>query len=338
MPRRHALRPDEYAALCGAMVVRVSQLESLGLARSTIAQRCRAGGPWQRMLPGIVMLSNGPPRRADRRRAALLYAGDDAVLTGADALELHGMERMPRPSGPVHLLVSEDQRRAGSGRVLAERTARLPVPHPGRWPLAPLVRATLDFTRRTGDRDQVRAVIAEVVQRGRCTPADLGAELEAGCGWGSALPRSVLKEVGDGIRSVAEAQARELVLRSGLPAPQWNVLLYDVGGRFLASPDAWFDEVGLAWEIDSREWHLSPADYDRTLDRRSAMMAEQVIVMHTQPTKLARRNEVLAELRGNYAHAALRPRPPLIVIPADPRNERHFRPLLVDKSAVRCES
>jgi hypothetical protein len=22
-------------------------------------------------------------------------------------------------------------------------------------------------------------------------------------------------------------------------------------------PDVWFDEVGLAWEIDSYEWHLS---------------------------------------------------------------------------------
>ncbi|MDN5932450.1 MAG: hypothetical protein L0I24_15525, partial [Pseudonocardia sp.] len=316
----------------------LGRLEALGLARSTIAQRCRAGGPWQRLLPGIVMLSNGPPTRADRRRAALLYAGHGSVLTGADALELHGMERMPRPSGPVHVLVPADRRRAGSGRVLAERTARLPVPAPGRWSLAPVVRATLDFTRRCNDRNQVRAAIAEVVQRNRCTPAQLGVELEAGCGRGSALSRMVLEEISDGVRSAAEAMARELVLGSGLPAPLWNATLLDRSGNVIACPDAWFDDVGLAWEIDSKEWHLSPEDYERTLDRRSAMMAEHVIVMHTQPRKLVRRQEVLRELRSNYAHAALRPRPPVLAIPADPGNGRHLRPLLVHGSAVGCGS
>lgn len=335
MPRHATLRPDEYASLLGAGIVRVSQLEALGLARSTVAQRCRAGGPWQRLLPGTVMLNNGPPTRADRRRAALLYAGAGSVLTGADALELHGMARMPRPSGPVHVLVPAGRRRAGSGRVLAERTARLPAPAPGRWPLAPVARATLDFTRRCADRSQVRATIAEVVQRNRCTPAQLGAELEAGCGRGSAVTRAVLDEISDGVRSAAEAVARELVLGSGLPAPLWNATLLDRSGRVIACPDAWFDDVGLAWEIDSKEWHLSPADYERTLDRRSAMMAEHVIVMHTQPRKLSRRDEVRRELRSNYAHARLRPRPPVRAIPADPGNGRHVRPLLVHEGAVR---
>ena len=124
-------------------------------------------------------------------------------------------------------------------------------------------------------------------------------------------------EVADGVRSAAEAEARELVLRSGLPAPMWNPRLYDRRGGFIAVPDAWFDDVGLAWEIDSREWHLSPEDYDRTLDRRSAMTAENVLVMHTQPSKLtARRAEVGAELRRNYANACLRPRPQVQAIPA----------------------
>jgi hypothetical protein len=317
MPRRtNSLRPDEFAALCGTAVVRVDDLVRLGLARSTIAHRCRAGGPWRRMLPGIVKLDNGPPTRAERRRAALLHAGDGAVLTGLDALELHGMERMPRPSGAVHLLVPAVRRRAGSGLVLVERTDRLPRAVPGRWPLAPVPRAALDACRRIADRDQVRALLAEVVQRARCAPAELNAELAAGSGRGSRLPRDVLAEISDGVRSAAEAKARELVLRSGLPAPLWNAKLYDRGGRFIAMPDAWFDDVGMAWEIDSKEWHLGPVDYEQTLDRRSAMMAEDVVVMHTLPSKLARRTEVLDELRRNHRNAARRPRPPLLAIPA----------------------
>lgn len=302
-------------------MVRAADLVGLGVARSTISHRCRAGGPWQLLLPGILLLHSGPPTRADRRRAALLHAGPAAVLTGADALELHGMTRMPSPSGPVHLLLPADVRRAGSGRVLAERTERLPVAPPGRWALAPEARAVLDFGRRSRNRGEVRAAIAEVVQRGRCTPAELNSELAAGSQRGSALPREVLREISDGVRSAAEAEARALLLRSGMPVPMWNPKLYDRAGRFVAMPDAWFDDVGMAWEIDSLEWHLGPDDYALTLDRRAAMMAEGVVVVHHRPRKLREHPaEVLRDLVANHAHAARRPRPGLLALPSDGAN------------------
>jgi hypothetical protein len=310
MPRRTStLRTEQLVALCGATVVRIDHLVQHGVARSTVGHRCRAGGPWRRLLPGIVKLNNGPVTRADRRQAALLYSGDGAVLTGLDALDLHGMERIPRPSGPVHVLVPAHRRRGGSGLVLAERTKRLPEPVPGRWPLAPITRAALDAGRRSSARDEVRAMLAEIVQRGRCSPAEGGGELAAGSERGTRLAREVLAEISDGVRSVAEADARKLVARSGLPAPLWNAALHDAVGRFIAVADAWFDEVGMAWELDSRAFHLSPADYDRTLERRSAMMAAGIVVLHTLPSKLARRAEALDELIRTYAHAARRPRP-----------------------------
>ena len=312
MPRRiHHLHADELSDLCGAVVVRVSELERHGIGRRTTAYRCRPGGQWRRMLPGVVLLNNGAPTRNDRRQAALVYAGAGAVITSLDALELHGMRRAPAPSGPVHLLIPADRRRVGAGRVLCERTDRLPEIEPGRWPLAPLPRAVLDFARRCGDRNEVRAALAETVQRGRCAPAELAAELAAGSQRGSALPRAVLYEISDGVRSVAEAKARELIQRSGLPRPIWNPRLVDaVTGRFIAMPDAWFDQVGLAWEIDSYEWHLSPDDYDATLARRAALMAAGVTVVHHQPSRVtSQAAAVVDELRRTYAQAALRPRP-----------------------------
>jgi hypothetical protein len=317
VPARTCVLPvDSFAALCGAAVVRVEDLTALGLPRSTIAHRCRAGGPWRRMLPGVVKLHNAPPDRTERRQAALLYAGEGAVLTGLDALELHGMQRMPQPSGPVHVLIPGERRRAGTGLVLAERTDRLPPPPPGRWPLAPIARAALDAARRLADRDQVRSLLAEVVQRGRCSPAELNAELANGSGRGIRLPREVLVEISDGVRSVAEANAREIARRSGLPEPVWNATLYDRYGRFVAMPDAWFDDVGLAWQIDSLEWHLSPADYALTLERRSAMMAEGIVVLHTLPSKLTHRAPALHELRRTHEHAARSPRPAITAVPA----------------------
>jgi hypothetical protein len=148
------------------------------------------------------------------------------------------------------------------------------------------------------------------VQRGFASAAELSAELAAGSSRGSALPREVLREISAGVRSVAEADARALVQRSGLPAPMWNPRLYDGPGRFVASPDAWFDDVAMAWEIDSLEWHLSPDDYAVTVDRRAAMMAVGIVVVHHLPSKL-RKNpaQVLTDLRANHAHAAARPRP-----------------------------
>ncbi|MHA6617587.1 hypothetical protein [Pseudonocardia sp. DLS-67] len=316
MPRRSSPRPDELiVALGGATVVRVEHLVALGLTRSTIAHRCRSGGPWRRLAPGIVKLDNGPVTRVDRRKAALLHAGCGAVLTGLDALELHGMLRMPSPSGPVHMLIPGERRRGGSGLALVERTNRLPVAVPGRWPLAPIARAALDAARRLTARDEVRGLLAEVVQRGRCSPAELNAELADGSGRGARLPREVLLEISDGVRSVAEADAREIAQRSGLPAPIWNAKLHDRHGRFIAMPDAWFDAVGMAWEIDSREFHLSPADYERTLERRSAMMAEGIIVLHTLPKKLRHREDAVNELRRVYASAARRPRPGVLALP-----------------------
>jgi hypothetical protein len=318
MPRLvTGLPAHRVAALCGATVVRVRDLESLGLHRATIAQRCRPGGPWQSLAPGIVMLHNGPRSRDDRRQGALVHAGSRAVITGLDALELHGMERVPAPSGPVHVLVPEDRRQVGYGLALVERTDRIPEPEPGRWPLAPLARAVLDYVRRVGDRDLVRSALAEVVQRGRATAAQLVQELDDGAQRGARLPREVLREVSDGIRSVAEAKARTLLRRSRSLSPaQWNPRIVDASGRFIASPDAWFDNVAMAWELDSREWHLSPADYDATLERRSAMTAAGILVIATQPSRIHQAaTAVLIELESAHIQASLRPRPQLHALP-----------------------
>jgi hypothetical protein len=290
----------------------------MGLHRSTIAHRCRPGGPWRSLLPGVVMLHNAAPTRDDRRSAALLHCGTDSVITGLDALELHGLRRVPSPSGLVHVLVPADRRRSGHGVALVERTERLPVPDAGRWPLAAVDRAVLDFARRCRDPSQVRSGLAEVVQRRWCSPAALATELNAGSRRGSALPREVLREVADGVRSVAEAKARALLLETNLARPLWNSTVIDATtGRFIAVPDAWFDEVGLAWEIDSHEWHLDPEDHARTLTRRVAMTAHGIaVVSHTPGRIIHEWATVHDELRRNLDQAARRPRPAVIAIPA----------------------
>ncbi|ALE78033.1 hypothetical protein WY02_05875 [Pseudonocardia sp. AL041005-10] len=305
----------EIALACPERVVAVARLEALGVPRTTISYRCRPGGPWTRMGSGVVRLDNGPQTREDRCLAGLVHAGPGAIVTGADALVRQGVRAAPVPSGPVHLLVPADRRRIGAGLVVAERTHRLP-PAVGRVPLAPIARAAIDLARRTRDRNLVRTVFAGVVQQRHCRADDLVHELVDGSNRGSALPREVLREILGGVRSVAEATAARLVARSGLPAPVLNVRLERVDGTFLAIPDFWFDDVGLAWQIDSVEFHLAPADYERTVRRRSALVAAGAVVVQTLPSDLRRRPAaVLDELSRAHEQAALLPRPPIVVAP-----------------------
>lgn len=294
----------------GARIVRVDRLERLGLHRRTISRWCRPDGPWSSLAPGVVKLDNGPQTRHDRRTAVLLLAGDGALLTGLDALVLHGVRAVPVPHGPVHVLIPHERRRASGALMLAERTRRLPVPSGIRHPLAPVARAALDAARRTRDGNLVRTLFADLVQHGHCEVGDLVTELNECSSRGTALPRAVLAEITAGVRSVAEAEARRLLRRSGLPQPRLNVRLVDRDGLHVAVVDFWFDDVGMAWEIDSIEFHLGPDDYARTVRRRSHLSRLGVVVVQSLPSDLRTRpDEIVDELRRSYARAALLPRP-----------------------------
>ena len=292
-------------------VITVRELVELGVPSRTVAHRCRYRGPWTRVLPGVVLLSGGRPNTGQRIRAALAYAGESAVLTGMQAVVAHGLRRVPADHR-VHVLVPHRRQRSSSGFVVIERTQRLPHPTSLRGvAVAPVERAVLDAARRLAERQPVCSLLADAVQSRLTTPERLRAELNAGSGRGSALPRAVLREDLDaGVRSVAESDARKLITRSGLPAPLWNPALLGPGGRFLGYPDAWFDDVALAWQIDSYAYHLSPADYAATLERDSVMVAEGIFVVRTLPSSLRRRpDHVLARLIRAHRQAALRPRP-----------------------------
>ncbi|MBA0126083.1 hypothetical protein H0B56_11080 [Haloechinothrix sp. YIM 98757] len=275
--------------------------------------RVRHGGPWRRLLPGVIMLRNGTPTRTQAVDGALRYAGNGAVVTGLAAAELYGMRKIPE-SEQVHLLIPHHNKRVSAGYALIERTTRTPatVVKQG-FPVADVTRAVLDAARRMTDRSAVEALIAEAVQRRWTTPRRLRKELEEGSDRGSALPRAVLPVIEAGAHSTAEARGAELADRSGLPRMRWNVRLRTVDGRILPRPDGWLDDVCLAWEIDSYEYHLSPADYARTLRRHATMTAHGIIVVHTLPSRLTSEPDaVIAELRAAYHHAARRPRPAII--------------------------
>src|SRR5262245_23247289 len=61
-------------------VATAKQLEASGIPQRTTYHRCLDGGPWRRLLPGVVLLSTGRATDDQLVRAALLLCGDDAVV------------------------------------------------------------------------------------------------------------------------------------------------------------------------------------------------------------------------------------------------------------------
>jgi hypothetical protein len=255
----------------------------------------------------------------------MLFAGANSLITGPAALLNYRIIRSaPRV---VDVLIPQERRLTGPGFVVIHRTRRMPqtafCDGPVRY--APAERAVADTVRAMTARDlaAVRAVVAGAVQQGRCTIADLAAELQAGPVRGSAAFRGVLAEVIDGVRSPAEADLRNLIRASELPQPLYNPKLYLPGGVFLAQPDAWWPDHGVAAEVDSREWHLSPADWENTMARHARMSAAGIVVLHFSPRQ---QRDQPAEIIVTVASALAAGRP-LPAITARPVAEGTARPV-----------
>lgn len=168
-------------------------------------------------------------------------------------------------------------------------------------------RAVADAARELGSLRQVRAVTADAVQRRCCRLAELAEELAHAPMRGSAWLRQALAEVADGVRSVAEADLRDLIMRSGLPRPMFNARLF-AGERFLGAVDAWWPDAGVAAEVDSREWHLSPEDWERTVVRHTRMGRYGILVQHFTPRLIRHEpGQVVADLRAALQGGRVRP-------------------------------
>jgi hypothetical protein len=167
---------------------------------------------------------------------------------------------------------------------------------------APLDRAIIDAARQLTDLPEIRELVASAVQRGKVLVGHLARELDkVGPVAGSARIRLALSEVADGVRSTAEADLRTLVNQARLPTPLYNPDLY-VGGEFLARPDAWWPDAGVAAEVDSKAWHLSPADYERTQMRHDRMIAQGIRVLHFAPRHLrVAKRDVAQQIRSTLA-------------------------------------
>jgi very-short-patch-repair endonuclease len=192
----------------------------------------------------------------------------------------------------------------------------------------PLPRAVGDTARSLARLTDVRALVAAVIQQGKCTPAELATELEEGPVQGSAFLRIAVGDVYAGTRSNPEADLNDLLRRAKLPMPEFNPRLY-AGEEVIGSPDAWWQYAGVAAEVDSHEYHLSPQDHERTLARDARMRAFGITVLHFTPRQIRTQSaQVIAAIKSALAAPAFQPPVPIraVSVAAAPRPGRRFVP------------
>ncbi|HVV14434.1 hypothetical protein [Amycolatopsis sp.] len=304
MPRTTFVELTALSAAIPDGVATISHLRRNGMTPRAIAARCRPGGPWRRLLPGVLLLGDGEPNRRQMLRAAAFYAGAGAVVTGLDALRAHNIRVVP--SRQVQVLVPVQRRVPPLDFVSLERTSRIPEPVvDDDIAFAPPARATIDVARREMDPDRLRRLLSLPVYYGLCTADELRAELDAGNQRGTAAVREMLRNLGSMGDTYLQGQARELLDCVPLPPPVWNVTVCDSQGRPIGTVDAWWDEVALGWQFGADDVANRAPKMNHL-----ALSAAGVVLVQTSPDQLRANVKTIArELTSAFANAAKRRRP-----------------------------
>ncbi|MFF0625316.1 hypothetical protein [Streptomyces sp. NPDC004296] len=261
-------------------VLTTHQLRAYGVPPAEVTERCRPGGPWQQLLPGVHLLHQGPPTSEERLHAALLYArhrgpavptqprtaeaGREPMVTGLAALALHGFVAAPPllSLDRIDVLVARTRRLRPAGFAGIVRGADLPAPQDVTGvPTAPVPRALADAVAGLTDGTLVRRLLTEAVRGGHCEAAAVVRELSRA----RLLTRPHVVDAVDALmaegRALAEQRLYDMVRAYGLPDPLWNVDLRLPGGPYLGGVDAYWPEYGVAVEIDTRT--PRPSDHGR---------------------------------------------------------------------------
>lgn len=330
-------------------VLTVTELHAHGVPDAETNERCLPGGPWQQILPGVVLLHPGPPTSEERLHAVLMYATRErtarvpsqagpegsagsagsaqhgAVITGLAALALHGFSAPPPLTAlnTIDVLVPRLRRVRSTGCARIVRTAALPAPQQvAGLPVAPVARALADAVAELTDAVAVRRLLTEAVRGGHCEPSAVVRELTEA----RLLNRPHVVDAVDSLlaegRAIAEERLYAMVRDYGLPAPLWNVDLRLPGGPHLGGVDAYWPEQAVALELDTRAARQGPGQDEDALSSEYARKREHlerlgITVVPVSPRRLrdAREQQAAVVRTALMASADREPAAQVVVLP-----------------------
>jgi very-short-patch-repair endonuclease len=250
-----------------------AQLIRIGFTPSSI-RRAVERRRLVRVLPRVYRIVSVPVTLEQRLMSALLFGGDDAVLSHSTAAIVHDL--IPRRPSAIHIATS--RRVASRTGVIVHRRVWLPGDPPVR--LGPLVvtspaRTVLDLCGVKNWNSEM--ALDAALRMGKASFADLDLVLEIGSKHrvpGTASLRALVSERGEE-EAMSESELESSVIRvlrkSCISLPERQVT---VDWEDCHRLDFCYPAHNLIIEVDGRKWHASRKRFERDRRRDNAVSFE----------------------------------------------------------------
>jgi len=229
------------------------QLLDAGLNRKTISRRLERGR-WQQLFRGVYAVFSGLPPRETWLWAAILSAGEGAVLSHQTAAELHGL--LTSPTDAIYVTVPSTRRVATRGLIIRTSNRIEQARQPNRaLPRTGVEETVLDLAQLAPGFDDVCGWITKACAKRLTTEEKLRTALamRKKMRWRAELD-DVLAAAGSGIHSVLEYRyLRDVERAHGLPRSRHQVRAV-IDGKVVYR-DAYYEEYQVAVELDGRLAH-----------------------------------------------------------------------------------
>jgi predicted transcriptional regulator of viral defense system len=229
------------------------QLLDADVSTKKIAKRL-ARGRWQQLYRGVYAVFSGQPARETWLWAAVLRAGDGAVLSHGTAAELHGL--VDTPADAIFVMVPSTRRITTPGIVVRTSGRIGQATQPNRDPPRTTVEETvLDLAQLSRTFDDACGWITRACAKRLTTEEKLRAALaqRKKMRWRTELDE-ILAAAGDGIHSVLEYRyLRDVERAHGLPRSRHQVRVV-IDGKVVYR-DVYYEDYQAAVELDGRMAH-----------------------------------------------------------------------------------
>lgn len=285
---------DAVSAAQAGVVTRAQALRS-GLTHDAVRARLRSGR-WRRLSAGVHVTFTGDVARPTRRWAAVLGAGDGAVLSHQSAAE--EVKLTDQVTGAIHVTIPAHRRLTPPPGVVVHRSAHLAERrHPTRLPPQTRVEHTvLDLATGSDNQDEAMAWIAAACSGRLTTPDRIARAL---CRRERVARRNeitaLLDDAAAGCRSVLEWRyLRDVERAHGLPTAVRQFARLRRGGTLY--DDVCYPGAGVRVELDGRAAHPTQARWRDFRRDNAAVAAGDVVLRYGSADVWERPCEVAAQV------------------------------------------